>query len=340
MGETLRRWQMSGIGRANLSLAEAPVPEPKAGEVLVKVGAASLNYRDKLVIETGMGLPLAFPFSPASDLAGSVAAVGSGAKRFAPGDRVISNFIPDWIDGVRPGTARTPPYQTLGGFYPGVLAEYVSFPEDWLVKAPASLDDAEASCLPIAGLTAWFALIELGALHAGETVVVQGTGGVALFGLQLAKLHAAEAIVTSSSDEKLARAKALGADHGINYRKDDWVEAVYRLTGDRGADHVLEIAGGPHLARSLAAVAVHGRISMIGVLEGFDISGPAAPLLLKAPIIQGISVGHRRGLENLVAAVDRTGLKPVIDRRYALKDLPDALDHLDRGPFGKIVVTM
>jgi NADPH:quinone reductase-like Zn-dependent oxidoreductase len=340
MGKTMRRWEMSGIGRDKLRLAEAPVPEPQAGEVLVKVGAASLNYRDKLVIETGMGLPLAFPFSPASDLAGTVAATGKGATRFATGDRVISNFIPDWIDGARPGNARVPHYQTLGGFYPGVLADYVSFPEDWLVRAPKNLDDGDASTLPIAALTAWSALIELGALRAGQRVVVQGTGGVALFGVQLAKLHGAEVIVTSSSDEKLAKAKALGADHGINYGREDWVEAVYRLTQDRGADHILEIAGGPNLGKSITAVAVQGRISVIGVLEGFDLSGPAGPVLLKSPVIQGISVGHRRGLEEMVAAVDRTRLKPVIDRRYPLKDLPAALDHLDRGPFGKIVLTM
>src|SRR3954467_11498116 len=175
MGETMRQWQMNAIGRANPTLGAAPAPEPKPGEVLVKVGAASLNYRDKLVVETGMGLPLAFPFTPASDLAGKVAATGQGVTRFATGDRVISNFIPDWRDGARPGNARVPHYQTLGGFYPGVLADYVAFPEDWLGRARGSLDDAEASCLPIAGLTAWSALIELGALHTGETVVVQGT---------------------------------------------------------------------------------------------------------------------------------------------------------------------
>ena len=340
MGETMRQWQMSAIGRANLRLAEVPIPEPKPGEVLVKMGAASLNYRDKLVIETGMGLPLGFPFTPASDLAGTVAATGKDVTRFATGDRVISNFIPDWLDGARPGNARVPHYQTLGGFYPGVLADYVSFPEDWLVQAPKSLDDADAATLPIAALTAWFALIELGALRAGQSVVIQGTGGVALFGVQLAKLHGAEVIVTSSSDEKLSKARALGADHGINYRNEDWVEAVYRLTQDCGADHILEIAGGPNLGKSVTAVAVQGRISVIGVLEGFDLSGPAGPVLLKSPVIQGISVGHRRGLEEMVAAVDRTELKPVIDRRYGLKDLPAALDHLDRGPFGKIVLTM
>jgi NADPH:quinone reductase-like Zn-dependent oxidoreductase len=340
MGETMRQWQMSAIGRANLKLAELPVTSPKPGEVLVKVGAAALNYRDKLVIETGMGLPLGFPFTPASDLAGTVAATGTGVTRFKTGDRVISNFIPDWLDGARPGNARVPHYQTLGGFYPGVLADYVAYPEDWLVQAPKTLADAEASTLPIAALTAWSALIELGHLRAGQTVVIQGTGGVALFGLQLAKLHGAEAIVTSSSDEKLAKAKALGADHGINYRKEDWVAAVHRLTRDRGADHILEIAGGSGLGKSVNAVAVQGRISVIGVLEGFDLSGPAGPVLLKSPVIQGISVGSRRGLEEMVAAVDRTGLNPVIDRRYALNDLPAALDHLDRGPFGKIVVTM
>jgi NADPH:quinone reductase-like Zn-dependent oxidoreductase len=310
MGKTMRQWQMAAIGRDNLRLAEVAVPEPKAGEVLVKVGAASLNYRDKLVIETGMGLPLTFPFSPASDLAGTVVALGRGANRFAVGSRVISNFIPDWIDGARPGSARTPHYRTLGGAHPGVLSDYVAFPEDWFARAPQSLDDAEAATVPIAGLTAWSALIDLGHLRAGQTVVVQGTGGVALFGLQLAKLHGAEVFVTSSSDDKLARAKQLGADHVINYRSEDWVEALYRLTGDRGADHVLEIAGGPHLAKAIAAVAVEGRISLIGVLEGFEIAGPAGPVLLKSPVIQGISVGHRHGLEDLVVAIDRTGLKP------------------------------
>ena len=167
MTQTMRRWTMDAIGRERLTLGTAPIPEPGAGEILVKVAAVSLNYRDKLVIETGMGLPLGFPFTPASDLAGTVAATGTGVTRFKTGDRVISNFIPDWIDGARPGNARVPHYQTLGGFYPGVLADYVASPEDWLVRAPKSLDDADASTLPIAALTAWSALIELGHLRAG-----------------------------------------------------------------------------------------------------------------------------------------------------------------------------
>jgi len=340
MSKYMRRWEMGAIGRDALKLAEVPVPEVRPGEVLVKVAAASLNYRDKLVIETGMGLPLGFPFTPGSDLAGTVETVGEGVTRFEPGTRVISTFSPGWIDGTPNGNARIAPYRTLGGFYPGVLADYVAFPADWFVAAPASLDAAEASTLPCAGLTAWFALVERGGVKAGTTVLVQGTGGVSLFGLQIAKAHGAQVIVTSASAEKLERAKALGADHGIDRKAGDWVEAVWRITGDHGADHIFEIAGGADLGRSAAAVAVHGRISVIGVLEGFEVASPVAPILLKSPTIQGISVGHRRALEDFVAAVDRTGLKPVIDRRYAFGELPAALDHLDRGPFGKLVIEM
>jgi NADPH:quinone reductase-like Zn-dependent oxidoreductase len=273
-------------------------------------------------------------------MAGVVDAIGAGVTRFKPGNRVMSTFKPDWIDAGDNGTARTPAYKTLGGAYQGVLAEYVVFPEGWFVASPDSLDDAEASTLPVAGLTAWFALIELGKLKAGSTVLVQGTGGVALFGLQIAKAHGANVIITSRSNDKLERARALGADHGINSNNEDWVEAVYRITDDEGVHHILEIAGGPNLGQSLLAVAVHGRISVIGVLEGFEIAGPAAPLLLKSPAIQGISVGHRRSLEDFVRAIDLTGIKPVIDARYPLEDLHSALDHLDRGAFGKIVIDL
>ncbi|PWC34844.1 NAD(P)-dependent alcohol dehydrogenase [Azospirillum sp. TSO22-1] len=332
----MKRWEMDAFGRASLRLREVAVPEPGPGEVLVKVAAVSLNYRDKMMIENGMGGTVGFPFTPASDLAGTIAAVGAGATRFRTGDRVISTFTPGWIDGRPAGNARVLPGRALGGALSGVLAEYVAFPESWFAAAPKSLDSAGASTLPCAGLTAWFALVERGGLRAGESVLVQGTGGVALFGLQIAKAHGAEVFVTSGSGEKRERARALGADHAID--RTEWVAAVHRLTGDRGIDHILEIVGGAHLARSLEAVAVHGRISVIGVLEGFEVSGPVLNLLVKSPVVQGISVGHRRALEDLVRAVDATGLSPVIDRRYAMDALPEALDHLDCGPFGKIVV--
>ncbi|ALN72587.1 NAD(P)-dependent alcohol dehydrogenase [Aureimonas sp. AU20] len=340
MTAMMQRWEMDGIGPERLVLKEAPRPEAGPGEVLVKVAAVSLNYRDKLVVESGMGLSLAFPFTPGSDLAGTVQAVGQGATRFAAGDRVISTFAPGWIDAAPLGNARVPPYRTLGGVYPGVLSQYVAFPEDWFVRAPETLSDAEASTLPCAGLTAWFALVERGRVQAGETVLIEGTGGVGLFGLQIAKAHGARTIVVSGSAEKLARAKALGADIGIDRSAEDWVEAVYRASDDTGADHILELVGGAHLGKAVQAAAVGGRIYQIGVIDGFEVSAPAGPLMLKGVTIQGIGVGHRRALEDLVAAVDRTGLKPVIDRTYALADLPDALRHLDRGAFGKIVIDL
>jgi NADPH:quinone reductase-like Zn-dependent oxidoreductase len=338
MSKTMKRWTMDAIGRDHLAMTTAQIPEPAPGEILIKVAAASLNYRDKLMIETGMGVPVAFPFTPLSDMAGRVETVGVGVTRFKPGDRVISTFSPGWIEGRNSGDARRPPYQSLGGFYPGVLSEYLALPEDWLSAAPASLDDAEASTLPCAGLTAWFALVERGALRAGETVLVHGTGGVALFGLQIAHAQGARVIVVSGSEEKLARAKRLGAAHGINRQSGDWVEALYRLTDDRGADHILETVGGAHLGRSIEAAAMGATISVIGVLDGFEASGPVGPLLLKGLTVRGFGVGHRRALEDFCRAIDALALKPMIDARYKLADLHAALDHLDRGPFGKIVI--
>lgn len=339
MTEMMRRWEMDGIGRDRLKLRDVPVPQPGPGEVLVNVGAVALNYRDKMVTESGRGLALTFPFTPGSDLAGTVAALGDDVTRFGVGDHVISTITPDWIEGSRPGDARTPFYRTLGGFYPGVLADYVSLPQDWFVRAPSTLDFAEASTLVCAGLTAWFALVERGRVHAGEVVLVEGTGGVALFGVQIAKIHGAEVIVSGSAG-KLTRAQAVGADHVIDRRQDRWVEEVLRITDDHGADHILELVGGSHLGEAVKVAAVGGRISQIGALEGWKVEAPVEPLLLKDITIQGISTGHRSALEDLVRAVDRSGLKPVIDSRYPLADLPAAIGHLDRGAFGKIVVEL
>jgi len=339
--DTMKQWTLKDVGRANLEFVSTTIPAPAEHEILVKVAAVSLNYRDLLLIEDGLGFAAkADPFVPASDAAGVVVAAGAAVTRFKLGERVISTFIPGWIDGPGFGTAREPNYRTLGGAMQGVLSEYVVLDQDWAVKAPESLDDVEASTLPCAGLTAWTALVERGRLHAGQTVAVQGTGGVALFGLQIAAAHGADVIVVSGNDDKLERAKALGARHGIDRNKEDWVEAVYRLTGDRGADHILEIVGGAHLGRALQAAAVFGRVSLIGVLEGFDISGHFAPLALKHLTVEGIQVGHRKALEDFVRAIDQTGIKPVVDAEYAFADLPAALDHLARGPFGKIVMNI
>lgn len=339
VSKTMQRWTMNAVGRENLALSTETIPTPGPGDILVRVNAVALNYRDKMVIDGSMPLPLPFPFTPASDMAGVVESIGEGVTRFQKGARVISTFSPDWIDGKPNGNARTPPYRTLGGVHQGMLAEYVVMSENWLVDSPASLDDIQASTLPCAGLTAWFALVERGGLSAGKSVLVQGTGGVSMFALQIAKAHGAKVFITSGSDEKLAQAKALGADHGINRLKNDWVDAVYELTQENGIDHIIETVGGANLANSLRAVAVHGRISVIGVLDGFEFSGPAGELLLKSPTIQGIGVGHRRALEDFVRAIDANNIKPVIEKTYRFDELPQALAHLDRGAFGKIVVT-
>ncbi|HKN03724.1 MAG TPA: NAD(P)-dependent alcohol dehydrogenase [Buttiauxella sp.] len=339
MSQTMQSWTMNTVGRENLTRSTVPIPTPGPGEVLVRVNAVSLNYRDKLVIDGTMPLPLPFPFTPASDMAGVVEKLGEGVTRFQKGSRVISTFSPDWIDGKPDGNARTPPYRTLGGVYQGMLADYVVMSENWLVASPQTLDDAQASTLPCAGLTAWFALVERGGIRAGQTVLVQGTGGVSMFALQIAKAHGAQVYVTSGSDEKLARAKVLGADHGINRLQGDWVDTIYELTQEYGIDHIIETVGGANLSHSLRAVAVHGRISVIGVFEGFEFSAPVGELLLKSPTVQGIGVGHRRALEDFVSAIDATGLKPVIETRYRFEELPQALEHLERGAFGKIVLT-
>jgi NADPH:quinone reductase-like Zn-dependent oxidoreductase len=340
MNRTMKRWTSDQPGRQNLKLVAAEIPQPGHNEVLVRVSAVSLNFRDKVIIEGGMGNGMPMPFTPGSDMAGVVEAVGPGTTRFSPGERVISTFFPDWIDGKLPNTARNPRYDTTGYAFQGVLAEYVIMNEAWLVKSPQSLSDAEASTLVCAGLTAWFALVERGGLRAGETVLIQGTGGVALFALQIAKAVGAEVFITSSSDEKLAAAKALGADHGINRKKEDWVDAVHRLTGERGIDHVVDTVGGSNVADSIRAVASHGRISLIGMMDTDDITVSGSMLLLKSPTVQGIGVGHRRALEDLVRAVDCIKLKPVIDKTYSFSELMQALDQLDNGAFGKIVINV
>ena len=270
----------------------------------MRVAAVALNARDLMMIDHGMDLKLRFPFTPGSDMAGVVEAVGEGAGRFRPGDRVISVFAPEWIDGRPGGSAQQPSYRTLGGHYPGVLAERVVLPEGWLVAAPASLSDAEAATLPVAGLTAWFALVERGGVRAGDTVFVPGTGGVALFALQIAAAHRAQVIVTSSSEEKLAQAMALGAWRGIDHSGGDAevTAQVHALTHGRGVDHVLDLVGGKAFGAAVDRVAPGGRVSVIGLLGGTELRTPTIPVLLKAPVIQGVVTGHRRALGDLVRA--------------------------------------
>lgn len=334
MSKLMQRWQIQQFGQQHLERVEVPVPTPGPGQILVKVAAVALNYRDKMMLENGMGGPLAWPFTPGSDLAGRVVETGAGVSRFQAGDRVISTFFNGWIDGEMPAGTTS----LGGGNQPGVLAQYVLLHEDSAVAAPQSLDDLQASTLPCAGLTAWFALAEADHTGPGDTVLIQGTGGVALFGLQFAKAMGATAIVTTSSADKAMRVKALGADHVINRREQPaWGRAALELTGGRGVDHVLELAGGD-ISESMAGIAQGGRVSVIGVLDALEIRTSSVPLFLRHATIQGIGVGHRRAQQDMVRAIDQHGIRPVIDAEYRFDELPAALAHLERGAFGKVVV--
>ncbi|MBB3356977.1 MULTISPECIES: NAD(P)-dependent alcohol dehydrogenase [unclassified Novosphingobium] len=339
MTETMQRWQLPAFGIDKLELMEVPLPEPGRGELLVRVSAVSLNYRDKLVVEGDL-LPRApeMPFTPVSDMAGEVVAIGEGVSRFKQGDRVLGNFWTTWLDGEAP-VDMSRHGRSLGGPLPGMLAEYVLLHEDIAVAAPASLTDREASTLPIAALTAWFALVETGRIKPGQTVLVQGTGGVALFGLQIARASGAKVIVTSRSAAKLERAKALGAWGVIDTAvTPQWSDVALDLTGGRGVDHILELIGGDNIAQSAAALTGGGRVSQVGFLKDADIVLSVVPMMLKRAILQGITVGHRRAFEDMVQAFDTLALKPVIDRTYPFTEARAAFDHLERGPFGKVVI--
>ena len=332
----MKAWQLQAFGRENLSLNEVPQPTPGPGEVLVCVSSVSLNYRDKLLYDGLYNPHLEFPITQVSDAVGEVVALGPSTTRFKVGDRVVTNYCTRWIDG--PPTVKESLY-TLGNVIPGALAEYLVLTENALALAPAYLTNDEAAALPCAALTAWYALVEEGKLTAGQTVLIQGTGGVSLFGLQIAAALGATVIVTSSSDEKLARAKALGATHTINYtRTPDWEKEALALTNDQGVDQILEVVGGPNLARSIKAIRPQGQITLIGIIEGFDATIPLFTVMQKHAVIRGIIVGPRRALEDMLRKFDEVKLHPIIDTVYPFADARKAFDHLERGAFGKIVI--
>lgn len=332
----MKSWQLNKSGRENLHLIERPIPQPSAGEILVRTKAVSLNYRDKLVVEGKYPLPLLYPLVPGSDLAGDVVAVGSGVSRFKVGDRVISLFRPKWLSGVPSQEATR---ETLGGPLPGVLAEYVLLPEQGALAYPNYLTTAEASTLPVAAVTAWVALFTHGNLRPGETVLLQGTGGVSLFAMQLAVAQGARVFVTSRSPGKIARLKQLGAAEVVDTSETEaWDEAVLRLTDGRGADHVLDVIGGDAVPLSIQAAAWGGHIALIGIMDRPTTTLSIPRVMVKNSRIQGVSHGSREDMEKMLAFSENHRLSPIIDASYSFDALPDALDHLDRGPFGKVVV--
>jgi NADPH:quinone reductase-like Zn-dependent oxidoreductase len=332
----MKAWQLQAFGRENLALNDVPQPTPGPGEALVRISSVSLNYRDKLLYDGTYNPHLQFPITQVADAVGEVVALGPNVTRLKVGDRVLTSYCTRWIDGA-PTTKES--LYTLGNTIPGALAEYLVLTEDALAIAPAYLTNDEAAALPCAGLTAWYSLVDQGHLAAGQTVLVQGTGGVSLFGLQIAHALGATVIATSSSDEKLQRAKSLGANHTINYKTHpEWQDEVLALTNKQGVDHILEVVGGPNLARSIKAVRPEGQISIIGIIEGFDATIPLFGVIQKQAIIRGISVGPLRALERMLKKFEEVKLHPVIDTVYAFNDARAAYDHLERGAFGKIVI--
>ena len=334
----MKVYEYSQFGLDNLALAERDEPRPGAREVVVKFRAASLNYRDVL-FHRGVYNPRAsFPAVPLSDGAGEVVAVGEGVTRWKAGDRVCNIYYPDWLDGASPtGVSRRSPGD---GELEGVLREYGALHEDALVRVPEHLSYEEAATLPCAGVTAWNALVRVGSLKAGDTVLTLGTGGVSVFALQFAKMHGARVIATSSSDEKLARVRELGADETVNYRRTpDWDKEVLRLTEGVGADHVVEVGGAGTVAKSVNAARVGGIVSLIGVLTGGAGFDPFY-VLTKAIRLQGVLVGSRRMFEEVNRAVAANRLKPVVDKTFAFEEAREALKYMESGShFGKIVIT-
>ncbi len=328
------------FGLDHVRISERPVPVPGTGEVLIKMRAASLNYRDLGVINGFYNPNLKLPFIPVSDGVGEVVGLGEQANRFKLGERVSGIFTQSWISGE---PAQEGWSSTLGNPLDGLLAEYVVLNEKGLVRVPDHLSDEEAASLACAGVTAWHAIVEEGKVKSGDTVLVQGTGGVSLFALQFAKLHGASVIVTSSSDDKLARAKSLGADFGINYRSTpDWDKTVLELTHGRGADHVVDVGGAATLNQSLQALRLGGQISLIGILSGASVeSFNIIAALQKKARLQAINVGSRDMFEAMNRAIEQNALRPVIDRIFPFEQSVEALRYLAKGThFGKVCITI
>jgi NADPH:quinone reductase-like Zn-dependent oxidoreductase len=324
------------FGLDNLKLVDvADAAAPGPGEISVRIRASSLNFHDYAVVK-GM-IPTADKRIPMSDGAGEVTAVGEGVTDFKVGDAVATTFFPYWLDGTKPddGFTRVP-----GDGIDGYACEAVTAPTTWFTHTPKGYSHTEAATLTCAGLTAWRALVVDGGIKPGSTVLVQGTGGVSIFALQMAKAMGCTVIATSSSDEKLARLKALGADHLINYKTTEaWGAKALELTGGVGVDHVVEIGGAGTLDQSMIAAKVGGHVALIGVLAGF--AGPVMTVTLmgKNLRVQGLTVGSRQHQIDMIAAINVWGLKPIIDKSFPLAQLADAFRHQESNThFGKIVV--
>lgn len=336
----MKAYQIPKGGAGIESVTQIMRPDPlKPGhrQVLVKVHACSLNFRDLGIVRGSYRMPVKENIVPLSDGAGEVVEVGPGVSRVKAGDRVAGNFFQRWPGGdPAPDTHAS----ALGGGIDGMLAEYVMLEEEGVVKVPAHLSFEEAATLPCAAVTVWHAMMEHAKLKAGDIVLLQGTGGVSIFGLQFARAIGAAAIITSSSDEKLKRAKALGAAYGINYKTTpDWEKAAIEFTGGRGVDHVVEVGGAATLTRSFHAIRVGGKITLIGGLSGGATDLNPGLIFSRRANVQGISVGSTQMFMAMNRAIEVNALKPVIDKVFPFADVRAAYNHMASGAhFGKIVI--
>lgn len=326
-------------GIDDLACVDRPDPQPAAGEIVVRVHATSLNYRDQAIVAglyMGRG-PVTRDTVPLSDGAGEVVAVGTGVTRFQVGDRVAGTFFPAWLDGPPSAAAFR---RQLGGAEDGMLSEYVVREADAFVPIPAHLSFAEAATLPCAGVTVWNAFFATGRLAPGDSVLLLGTGGVSLLAVQLARLAGARVFITSSSDAKLKLARSLGATDTINYSQvPDWEQVVLERTGGIGVDHVLEVGGPATLNRSLAAVRVGGTVTLLGVIAGRDGQANPLPMIGKTIRLQGLLVGNRAMFEALNQAISQAGVKPHIDRVFPFAEVAEAYRYQLTGQHsGKIVI--
>lgn len=332
---------VDGFGIENLQIVERSQPNPTRGEVLVKMEAVSLNYVDLLVVKGLLNPNLSLPYIPVCDGAGVVEQVGEEVTAFKKGDKVLTTFIPEWLNG-KP-TKVTTDYATRQGLgnIPGQISQYKCFHPNQLIHTPINLSSIEGSTLPIAGLTAWNAL-QYSNLQAGETVLLHGTGGVSIFALQFAKVRGARVIITSGSDEKLQRAQQLGADLLINYKTTlDWETTVHQFTEGNGADVVVETVGGQNLQRSLNALRMGGYISIVGVLNGFDTTINTLTLLHQQATIKGMEVGGKQDFEAMNQVIEAKNIHPVIDKIFPFQQTQEAFEYLDQGlHFGKVVITL
>ena len=332
----MKAYEINSFGIENLAIAELDEPKIDANEVLVKIRAASLNYRDLMMVKGAYNPKLKTPLVPLSDGAGEVVGVGEAVTKWKIGDRVCPIFMQDWIDGaVDYKKART----ALGGDLDGVLREFAAFDENGLVRIPEHLSYEEAATLPCAAVTAHNALAVSGSIKPDCTILLQGTGGVSIFALQFAASIGARTIITSSSDEKLQRAKELGASDLINYKKRaDWDKAVLELTEKVGVDTVVEVGGAGTMQKSLNSVKIGGHVAVIGVLAGageFDLRS----VLMKTVKMQGIYVGSRAMFEDMNRLICQHTLKPVIDKVFEFGEAREALKYMESGEhFGKIVI--